>query len=87
MCRRRLLETFLVNELGYTWDNIDDEVEGLEHAVPDRLAASIKAKLGFPRRNLHGDPIPTSDGQVPTPPARQLWALRDGDIKISNPHL
>jgi DtxR family Mn-dependent transcriptional regulator len=77
--RHRLLETFLVRELGYSWDEVHDEAEVLEHAVSDRLIARIDAKLGFPQRDPHGDPIPASDGQVPTPPARQLWACRDGD--------
>jgi DtxR family transcriptional regulator, Mn-dependent transcriptional regulator len=77
--RHRLLETFLVKELGYSWDEVHDEAEVLEHAVSDRLVARIDAKLGFPRRDPHGDPIPASDGQVPTPPARQLWACRDGE--------
>jgi DtxR family transcriptional regulator, Mn-dependent transcriptional regulator len=77
--RHRLLEAFLVKELGYSWDEVHDEAEVLEHAVSDRLVARIDSKLGFPRRDPHGDPIPASDGQVPTPPARQLWACRDGD--------
>lgn len=77
--RHRLLETFLVNELGYSWDEVHDEAEVLEHAVSDRLVARIDAKLGFPQRDPHGDPIPASDGQVPTPPARQLWACADGE--------
>jgi DtxR family transcriptional regulator, Mn-dependent transcriptional regulator len=77
--RHRLLEAFLVNELGYSWDEVHDEAEVLEHAVSDRLIARIDAKLGYPQRDPHGDPIPGSDGRVPTPPARQLWACRDGD--------
>ncbi len=77
--RHRLLETYLVSELGYGWDEVHDEAEVLEHAVSDRLVARIDAKLGFPQRDPHGDPIPASDGRVPTPPARQLWACGDGD--------
>jgi DtxR family Mn-dependent transcriptional regulator len=77
--RHRLLEAFLVKELGYSWDEVHDEAEVLEHAVSDRLVARIDAKLGFPQRDPHGDPIPGSDGRVPTPPARQLWACHDGD--------
>jgi DtxR family Mn-dependent transcriptional regulator len=77
--RHRLLEAFLVSELGYTWDEVHDEAEVLEHAVSDRLVARIDAKLGFPQRDPHGDPIPGSDGRVPTPPARQLWSCDDGD--------
>jgi len=78
--RHRLLEAFLVKELGYSWDEVHDEAEVLEHAVSDRLVARIDAKLGHPQRDPHGDPIPGSDGQVPTPPARQLWSCADGDI-------
>lgn len=80
--RHRLLETFLVNELGYSWDEVHDEAEVLEHAVSDRLVARIDAKLGYPHRDPHGDPIPASDGQVPTPPARQLWACQDGEAGL-----
>jgi DtxR family Mn-dependent transcriptional regulator len=77
--RHRLIETWLVREMGYSWDEVHDEAEVLEHAVSDQLVARIDAKLGFPRRDPHGDPIPASDGQVPSPPARQLWACDDGD--------
>lgn len=78
--RHRLLETFLVNELGYKWDEVHDEAEVLEHAVSERLVARIDAKLGFPQRDPHGDPIPASDGRVRTPPARQLWECQEEDI-------
>ncbi|SOX53162.1 metal-dependent transcriptional regulator, partial [Mycobacterium ahvazicum] len=77
--RHRLLETFLVNELGYGWDEVHDEAEVLEHAVSNRLVDRIDAKLGFPRRDPHGDPIPASDGQVPTRPVRQLWACGEDE--------
>lgn len=78
--RHRLLETFLVSELGYGWDEVHDEAEVLEHAVSDLMLDRIDAKLGFPTRDPHGDPIPAADGQVPTPPARQLSACADGDF-------
>ena len=77
--RHRLMETFLVNELGYGWDEVHDEAEILEHAVSDRMLDRIDAKLGYPTRDPHGDPIPAADGQVPTPPARQLSVCHDGD--------
>jgi DtxR family Mn-dependent transcriptional regulator len=80
--RHRLLEAFLVKELGYSWDEVHDEAEVLEHAVSDRLVARIDAKLGFPQRDPHGDPIPGSDGQVPTPAARQLWSCADGETGV-----
>ncbi|MGB2919399.1 MAG: manganese-binding transcriptional regulator MntR [Mycobacterium sp.] len=77
--RHRLMETFLVRELGYGWDEVHDEAEVLEHAVSDRMLDRIDAKLGYPTRDPHGDPIPAADGQVPTPPARQLSVCEDGD--------
>ncbi|MDY6995896.1 MAG: manganese-binding transcriptional regulator MntR [Actinomycetota bacterium] len=77
--RHRLMETFLVRELGYSWDEVHDEAEVLEHAVSDRMLMRIDAKLGYPTRDPHGDPIPAADGQVPTPPARQLSVCQDGE--------
>jgi DtxR family transcriptional regulator, Mn-dependent transcriptional regulator len=77
--RHRLLETFLVQELGYRWDEVHDEAEVLEHAVSEMLMTRIDAKLGHPSRDPHGDPIPDLDGQVPTPPARQLSECTNGD--------
>lgn len=77
--RHRLLETFLVNELGYRWDEVHDEAEVLEHAVSELLMARIDAKLGYPDRDPHGDPIPSVDGAVPTPPARQLSDFHAGE--------
>ena len=56
--RHRLIETYLVRELGYGWDEVHDEAEILEHAVSDLMMSRIDAKLGFPQRDPHGDPIP-----------------------------
>jgi DtxR family Mn-dependent transcriptional regulator len=60
--RHRILETFLVESLGYGWDEVHDEAESLEHAVSDTLIDRIDAMLGHPARDPHGDPIPTRDG-------------------------
>nr|WP_035717040.1 MULTISPECIES: metal-dependent transcriptional regulator [Gordonia] len=76
--RHRLLETFLVRELGYRWDEVHDEAEILEHAVSDRLMARLDAKLGFPDRDPHGDPIPALDGSIPAPDAALLADLEVG---------
>ncbi|MBN4926301.1 metal-dependent transcriptional regulator [Hoyosella rhizosphaerae] len=77
--RHRLIETFLVRELGYSWDEVHEEAEVLEHAVSDRLVSRIDAKLAYPQRDPHGDPIPTADGSVPTPSARPLSECSNGD--------
>jgi DtxR family transcriptional regulator, Mn-dependent transcriptional regulator len=76
--RHRLIETFLVEELGYGWDEVHDEAEVLEHAVSDDLVDRIDRRLGFPARDPHGDPIPTSDGTPRRPEAEPLLSARTG---------
>ena len=60
--RHRLLETFLVERLGYSWDEVHDEAENLEHAVSDTFIERIEADLGFPTHDPHGDAIPDREG-------------------------
>ncbi len=67
--RHRLIETWLVREMGYAWDEVHDEAEVLEHSISDRLLEAINARLGFPVRDPHGDPIPFADGTVVRVPA------------------
>ncbi|MFT4028694.1 MAG: metal-dependent transcriptional regulator [Protaetiibacter sp.] len=67
--RHRLVETWLVAGFGYSWDEVHDEAEVLEHVLSDRLLAAIDAQLGFPARDPHGDPIPDADGRVVRPDA------------------
>jgi len=67
--RHRLIETWLVEQFGYTWDEVHDEAEVLEHALSDRLLDAIDAQLGHPQRDPHGDPIPRADGTVERPDA------------------
>jgi DtxR family Mn-dependent transcriptional regulator len=62
--RHRLIESYLVARLGYTWDNVHDEAERLEHAVSDGLVERIAQALGNPTADPHGDPIPDSDGAI-----------------------
>ncbi len=76
--RHRLLETYLVSELGYGWDEVHDEAEVLEHAVSDVLVERMDARLGRPLRDPHGDPIPTADGRVVRPEAVPLVDLEAG---------
>jgi DtxR family Mn-dependent transcriptional regulator len=67
--RHRLIETWLVDSFGYTWDQVHDEAEVLEHALSDRLLEAIAEQLGQPTRDPHGDPIPAADGTVILPDA------------------
>ncbi|MEN0085715.1 MAG: metal-dependent transcriptional regulator [Leifsonia sp.] len=81
--RHRLIETFLVEELGYGWDEVHDEAEVLEHAVSDELVARIDRRLGFPSRDPHGDPIPTADGTPRRPEAVPLLDAAPGaDVTV-----
>ena len=62
--RHRLIETWLVGEFGYAWDEVHDEAEVLEHTISDRLLGKIDERLGHPRFDPHGDAIPDADGHV-----------------------
>ena len=62
--RHRLIEAYLVAFLGYTWDTVHEEAERLEHAVSDTLVDRMAAVLGHPTVDPHGDPIPTSEGDI-----------------------
>lgn len=62
--RHRLIETWLVSEFGYAWDEVHDEAEVLEHAISDRLLEGIDQRLGRPRFDPHGDAIPDAAGHV-----------------------
>lgn len=62
--RHRLVETWLVTEMDYSWDAVHDEAEVLEHAISDRLLDAIDSRLGHPDRDPHGDPIPDVAGHA-----------------------
>ena len=62
--RHRLIESYLVAHLGYSWDTVHDEAERLEHAVSDDLVERMADALGNPRVDPHGDPIPSPDGSM-----------------------
>ncbi len=66
--RHRLIETWLVREFGYAWDEVHDEAEVLEHTISDRLLDGIDARLGHPRFDPHGDAIPDPAGDVEREP-------------------
>ncbi len=70
--RHRLIETWLVREMGYDWDQVHDEAEILEHAISDRLLAAINSRLDYPVCDPHGDLIPGADGTVTRAPAIRL---------------
>ena len=63
--KHRLWEVFLLEKLSYTWDEIHDIAEQLEHIQHPDLADRLDKFLGFPQFDPHGDPIPKSNGEIP----------------------
>ena len=64
--RHRLIETFLLEHLGYDWQEVHEEAERLEHAVSDGFTERLAQLLGHPDRDPHGDPIPSAEGTLET---------------------
>ena len=62
--RHRLIETFLLEHLGYSWGEVHEEAERLEHAVSDGFTERLAEFLGHPGQDPHGDPIPAADGTM-----------------------
>ena len=62
--RHRIIESFLATKLGYSWDDVHDEAERLEHAASTELIERMAESLGHPTADPHGAPIPTVEGLV-----------------------
>jgi len=76
----RLLEMYLVKALGYSWDEVHEEAERLEHVISEQFEERIAAALGRPRRDPHGDPIPSERGDLEESPHTPLTACAAGDL-------
>jgi len=76
--RHRVVETWLVQEFGYSWDEVHDEAEVLEHTISDRLLDRIDARLGRPAFDPHGDAIPDASGRVHREPFVVLASAAPG---------
>lgn len=63
--RHRVIEAYLIENLGYSWDRVHAEAERLEHAASDELVDRMAAALGDPEMDPHGSPIPTAEGELP----------------------
>lgn len=71
----RLLELYLKEMLGYSWDEVHDEAEKLEHYISEQFEDKIAELLNHPTVDPHGDPIPTKDGKMPQIKSRKLSSL------------
>ena len=85
----RLIELYLVEALGFSWDEVHDEAEVLEHFISEKLEARIAAYLDNPTHDPHGDPIPDLNGTLPdtttntladfSPAAQEIRVIRIRD--------
>ena len=77
--RHRILETYLCERLGFSWDDVHDEAERLEHAASDRLIDQMARALGSPSHDPHGAPIPTRTGDIEATDVATLADAQPGD--------
>jgi len=84
----RLLELYLAEHLGVPWDRVHEEAEALEHVLSEYLESRIAAKLGDPKVDPHGDPIPSASLSIDEGASRSLADLGAGDrgrfIRVSD---
>jgi DtxR family Mn-dependent transcriptional regulator len=78
----RLLETWLVQVLGYSWDDVHGEAEKLEHVMSEDLERRISRALGNPARDPHGEPIPSATLIMPAEHSVPLADLRVGQEAV-----
>src|ERR1051325_8785196 len=75
----RLIELYLHQALGYSWDQVDAEAEKLEHHISEEFEERIDRMLDFPSTDPPGDPIPTRAGVIPAHRGRPLSDSEAGD--------
>jgi len=75
----RLLELFLMEALGYTWDEVHAEADVLEHVISEDFEERMAARLGYPTLDPHGAPIPDKDGSIASVKERALLAMQTGE--------
>ena len=91
--KHRLWETFLVQQLGFTWDEVHEVAEQLEHIQSPLLIEKLDQFLGHPKLDPHGEPIPDSKGRIKLQPQTSLDQLATGyngtiiAVKDSDPGL
>ncbi len=76
----RLLELYLAQAMGYSWDQVDAEAEKLEHVISEEFEARIDTLLGHPQTCPHGDPIPGPDGTLVEERLRSLSECQPGEV-------
>lgn len=80
--RHRVLESYLIEKLGYTWDGVHAEAERLEHAASDELIDRMAHAMGEPSHDPHGSPIPSSEGEIAERAVTRLVDLPGGEPAV-----
>ena len=83
----RLIEAWLVRTLGYSWEEVHNEAERLEHAISEDFEQRIAAAMGNPERDPHGEPIPSAELIMPADKSIPLASLQTGqEARVSRVH-
>lgn len=80
--RHRLLEVFLIEVMGYTWDQVDDEAHRLQHAMSAHFEERMDVLCNYPTHCPHGDPIPRKDGTMPIEPLISVLELNPSQESV-----
>ncbi|WP_428388242.1 metal-dependent transcriptional regulator [Mucisphaera sp.] len=80
--RHRLVELFLVEVMNLDWADVHAEAEALEHVVSERMLERMDEMLGRPTHDPHGDPIPTSEGEMPVRSMTALAEVSEGRYRL-----
>ena len=80
--KHRLWEVFLVEKLNFSWDEVHDVAEQLEHIKSPKLTRELDAFLGFPKTDPHGDPIPDHEGRFDSVEKRLLSSLKENEVGV-----
>lgn len=78
----RLIELYLIEALGFSWDEVHEQADILEHVISEKLEERIAAALGHPSFDPHGDPIPNKDGTIVSVDYQPLSTLAVGDTAV-----
>ncbi|MEZ4690033.1 MAG: metal-dependent transcriptional regulator [Ignavibacteria bacterium] len=80
--KHRIWEVFLVEQLNYTWENVHNEAENLEHASSDELISKLEKFLEYPKFDPHGHPIPDTEGRMQEMKTIPASNLNTGDSAV-----
>jgi len=78
----RLVESYLAESLGVSWDKVHEEADRWEHVLSEEMEDLMDDKLGHPTTDPHGAPIPSRDGTMPKSELRRLSELEAGEVAI-----